>query len=284
MLEPGTLETSIWLETADRRKPPRARSLLLTLLGEFVLTPGQPVWTSTFLSAFEQLGIGEAAGRQALKRSAAGGWLEAERIGRQTRWRLTAAMRQTLLEGAERIYSFGTGQHSKSDGWLMLQVSVPESRRKLRASLRTRLSWLGFGSIGQGVWICADSGREHDLRRALAQLGLEERATLFRGAPASEPELKRVVQKAWRLEALADSYRGFLAELERHRVTSDAAAFVALTRLVHRWRAFPFVDPQLPKELEPQSWQGKEAAKRFHQLRERWSPPAQRWWQSTCGD
>src|SRR5579864_2833361 len=78
---------------------PSARGLLLTLLGEFVLTGGGTAWTSAVLATFARLGIEEKTTRQALMRTAASGWLDPEKIGRRTRWRLTASAQKLLTEG-----------------------------------------------------------------------------------------------------------------------------------------------------------------------------------------
>src|SRR6266568_135751 len=83
-----------------------ARGLLFTVLGEFVLNGGGAAWTSAFIDVLGRLGVEEKATRQALMRTAAAGWLVSERIGRRTRWRLTANAEQLLTEGTERIYGF----------------------------------------------------------------------------------------------------------------------------------------------------------------------------------
>ena len=41
-------------------------------------------------------------------------------------------------------------------------------------------------------------------------------------------------------------------------------------RLVHEWRRFPFLDPDLPGELLPRDWSGYRAAELFHHLHEQW--------------
>ena len=84
-----------------------ARSLLMTLLGEYVLPRDRPVWTSTLVQALGTFGVEEKSARQALARTAAEGWLVSERVGRRVRWSLTAQGRKLLTEGAERIYAFG---------------------------------------------------------------------------------------------------------------------------------------------------------------------------------
>ena len=63
----------------------RARSLLLTVLGEFAMPSGQAVWTSALLHALLGVGSAENSARQAIARSAAAGWLEGWKDGRQVR-------------------------------------------------------------------------------------------------------------------------------------------------------------------------------------------------------
>src|SRR5215467_9472157 len=99
---------------------PSARGMLFTLLGEFVLPGGGTAWTSAVLAAFARLGIEEKTTRQALMRTAASGWLDAQKAGRRTRWRLTVSAQKMLTEGADRIYSF-TGPAESWDGrWLLV--------------------------------------------------------------------------------------------------------------------------------------------------------------------
>jgi len=83
-----------------------ARSLLFTVLGEFVLPGGGRAWTSALIELLGRLGVAEKASRQALMRAAADGWLAADRIGRRTRWQLTPAAERLLVDGTERIFSF----------------------------------------------------------------------------------------------------------------------------------------------------------------------------------
>ena len=67
-----------------------ARSLLLTVLGEFVLARAEPVWTQVLLDVLGGLGVESKSARQALARTAAEGLLESDRAGRRVRWSLTA--------------------------------------------------------------------------------------------------------------------------------------------------------------------------------------------------
>src|ERR1700759_1821777 len=82
-----------------------ARGLLFTLLGEVVLPSGGTAWTSAVIDTLGRLGVEEKPTRQALMRTAADGWLDSERVGRRTRWRLTPAAEELLTDGTEPSYS-----------------------------------------------------------------------------------------------------------------------------------------------------------------------------------
>src|SRR3979490_3138790 len=97
-----------------------ARSLLMTVLGEFVLPRDHPVWTSVLVDVLGILDVEEKSARQALARSSGEGWVVSERVGRRVRWSLTPPGRRLLTEGAERIYDFGTESPAWDGSWLML--------------------------------------------------------------------------------------------------------------------------------------------------------------------
>jgi len=256
-----------------------ARSLLLTVLGEWVLPAGGVAWTSTLLEALGVLGVEEAAARQALARTSARGLIGAERVGRRTRWALRPAARRLLEEGAERIYGFGRAPAEWDRQWVLVLVSVPEQDRHLRARLRTRLGWLGFGALGAGAWVCPWREREEATAAVLAEVGLAGRSTLWVGRPSDPAALAGRVGEIWALDAVADEYRCFVADLAGLRPEGPTGSFAALTLLVQRWRYFPSVDPALPAELLPPAWPGPAAAEAFHVAHTAWRPAATRWWE-----
>jgi phenylacetic acid degradation operon negative regulatory protein len=249
--------------------------LLFTLLGEFVLTGDGLAWTSAVLVAFARLGIEEKATRQALMRTAASGWLDAEKVGRRTRWRLTASARRMLTEGADRIYSF-TGPSDRWDGrWLLVYARIPESDRRARHVVRSRLSWAGFGSLGGGVWISPHPDREAEAIQVLREAGVAQDAHVFVATRSGLADVQVMVAAAWDLSAVEEQYQQFIEDF------SDAAPADVLARqveLVHAWRRFPAVDPVLPRELLPARWSGLKAARLFSDRHQRWSTEAAREW------
>jgi phenylacetic acid degradation operon negative regulatory protein len=254
---------------------PSARGLLFTLLGEFVLTGDGLAWTSAVLAAFARLGIEEKATRQALMRTAASGWLDAEKVGRRTRWRLTASARQMLTDGAERIYSF-TGPAESWDGrWLLIYARVPESDRRARHVLRSRLSWAGFGSLGAGVWISPHADRRAEAISVLREAGAAQDAHVFVASRSGLADVRVMVADAWDLSAIEEQYQQFIEEFSG-AVPADVLA--RQVELVHAWRRFPAVDPVLPRELLPARWSGLPAARLFADRHQRWSGEARQEW------
>ena len=254
---------------------PSARGLLFTLLGEFVLTTDGTAWTSAVLAAFRRLGVEEKATRQALMRTAAAGWLEPEKLGRRTRWRLTASAWRMLTDGAERIYSF-TGPADDWDGrWLLVYARVPESDRRARHVVRSRLSWAGFGSLGAGLWISPHPDRGTEAVEVLRAAGLEEDAHVFEATRSGLGDDRAMVAAAWDLAAVEDQYEQFIEEF-RDPAPGDVLA--RQVELVHAWRRFPAVDPALPRELLPARWSGLEAARLFAGRHQRWSGDARLEW------
>jgi len=254
---------------------PSARGLLFTLLGEFVLTTDGTAWTSAVLAAFRRLGIEEKATRQALMRTAAAGWLEPEKLGRRTRWRLTASAWRMLSDGAERIYSF-TGPAEHWDGrWLLVYARVPESDRRARHVVRSRLSWAGFGSLGAGLWISPHPDRGTEAVEVLRAAGLEGDAHVFEATRSGLGDVRVMVAAAWDLAAVEEQYEQFIEEF-RDPAPGDVLA--RQVELVHAWRRFPSVDPALPRELLPARWSGLEAARLFADRHQRWSGDARLEW------
>lgn len=279
--DPGAIATPA--PTLSRRHAagaPSARGLLFTLLGEFVLTGDGTAWTSAVLAVFTRLGIEEKATRQALMRTAAAGWLDAEKLGRRTRWRLTASARRLLTDGAERIYSF-TGPAPDWDGrWLLVSARIPESDRRARHVLRSRLSWAGFGSLGPGLWISPHPDREAEAAQVLREAGVADGAELFVARRSGLADVRDMVATAWDLAAVEEQYEQFIEEFRAHAPEDVLARQV---ELVHAWRRFPAIDPALPRELLPARWSGLTAAQLFADRHQRWSAGAQREWKRLNG-
>jgi phenylacetic acid degradation operon negative regulatory protein len=255
-----------------------ARSLLLTVLGEFVLPAGRQVWTATLIELLADLDVAEKAARQAIMRTADSGWIAATRIGRETRWSLTEAGTRLLKEGTDRIYGFAADNRAWDGRWLVLLVGVPENERQLRTKLRTQLGWAGLGSVNPTTWVTPRVNREHEAIRVLEDLGLDAASWSFLAEAGSLGNERSLARTAWDLEAIEARYEHFLELAGRRRPRTDRQALIAQVRLVQEWRRFPLLDPGLPKELLPPRWSGSRAADVFRERHAAWAPRAQAAW------
>ena len=255
-----------------------ARSLLLTVLGEFVHPRHASVWTATLIEALGALGVEEKSARQVLTRTSAEGHLTSTRHGRRVLWELTPSGAALLEEGTRRIYGFMREVHPWDGRWLVLSVPIPETQRQLRHRLRTRLTWLGLGSPTSGLWVTPDATLDRAVHEVIRDLGLESQAFAWTGSASGLGDEQRLLADAWDLADVEDRYLSFLGDFEDREPGSPTEAFVAQVGLVQEWRRFPFLDPDLPTELLDHDWPGPRAAAAFHDRHAAWHTAAQAEW------
>ena len=257
--------------------PLQPQDLVITLLGTYVRPFGELVWSGGLVSLLEEFGFSHGAARVSLTRLVRRGLLARERSGRLVHYRLTARCQAVLEEGDGRIFSLGSIR-SSGDGWTLVWHQIPEDRRLERSRLARRLRFLGFGSVQDSVWV---SPHDHvdEVVRLLHELEVSAFATVFSATPSN---LAPVVARAWdlsglveRYESFADEFSGLLGARARARL-SDQEAFNVRTRVIHLFRGFPFLDPELPEELAPVSRVRARAVSVFHTLYEGLAEQSQR--------
>lgn len=263
---------------------PAARSTLLTILGEYVAKLGDgEVYRDTLVRALEATGYQRPAARQAIARSVVAGWLTSLRVGRRALMRITPETRRLLRAGYPRIYGFGDPWMWEGR-WLLVVVRVAEERRDSRDRLRTKLAWAGFGSLGGGLWISPHLDREQEMRDAVSE---ESDATVLLFA-ADQMDGTRddaaTVAQAWDLESVAEQYRSFISDFSSVDPTTEREAFAAQTTMIHAWRKFPFLDPDLPEELLPDDWPRAGAVALFRERHALWKADAERYLDSLAGE
>jgi phenylacetic acid degradation operon negative regulatory protein len=207
------------------------------------------------------------------------GWLEATRHGNRSYYRLSKHGRALVQEATVRVFR---PRRDPWDGqWHLVSYSIPEAQRELRDQFRKRLSYLGFGLLAAGSWISP-----HDLRAEVAELaddlGVSEFVDQFRGAYLRPGDTARALAaRVWPLERLAEAYRAFaqrwgLFADELVNEVPDARAFVLRFWLLHEYQRFFLDDPDLPQELLPPGWPGRDVARLFETLHDRLAPGANR--------
>ncbi|WP_194409828.1 PaaX family transcriptional regulator C-terminal domain-containing protein [Microbacterium cremeum] len=225
--------------------------LVLTIFGDYWWHVREPLPTGALVAALTDLGLKEAAARATLTRMTRNGLLDAERAGRRTTHRLTERAVAIVDEEARWLDDFGVDEQPWDGLWTVLAFSIPESQRATRHLVRSRLKWLGFAPLYDGVWI---SPRDH-AAEAMAQLRELEVADATVMRAQLETSIPGGPQSAWDLAGVANRYRAFAAEVAASvdgAVPADA--FVERTRLMLAWQAFRVLDTGIPVELVPGDW------------------------------
>jgi phenylacetic acid degradation operon negative regulatory protein len=244
-----------------------------TIIGEAVAPYGQSVWQESLVAALGAVDVSAIAARQVVGRATREGLMSSERLGRRSLMHISDDALARYRQGRQRILSFGD-QPVWDQRWLLVAMTIPESRREIRYRLRTRLEWLGFGSLGNGLWISPHAEFED---RALALLDSGEipvGSFVFvtdRLASHSPADLART---AWDLDSLRQRYDSFLAEFSKERPKSSEQQFSSWIRMFSDWRHFPRFDPELPESLLPRKWPRGRARELYLACDAKWSVAA----------
>jgi phenylacetic acid degradation operon negative regulatory protein len=83
-----------------------------------------------------------------------------------------------------------------------------------------------------------------------------------------------VAAAAWDLDRVREHYEAFIEDFAAIRPSSPETFFRMQTLLVHAWRNFPFLDPDLPSELLPAGWPRRRAHELFVARHDRWADSA----------
>lgn len=236
----------------------RAKHLLITVLGDYWWCRPEPLPSSGLIRVLAEFGVGADGTRSALGRLTRRGLLARSQQGRNTYYALTDQAMRVLKEGAERLFSFGADEQAWDGTWSLVAFSIPEQERTLRHTLRSRLRWLTFGPLYDGLWI-SPHPRLEAAARLLDELSIST-ATLF-----SAHILPRATDGAnwssvWDLQSLCERYKNYIRQFEpllqrvREGKVGPAEAMVARTRVMDAWRVFPQEDPDLPAEFLPPDW------------------------------
>jgi phenylacetic acid degradation operon negative regulatory protein len=259
-------------------RPAQPRSLIVTLYGMYARESGGWLSVAALIRLMASLGVDEPAVRSSISRLKRRGILVSERQGAAAGYALSAEAREILTEGDRRIFRPLGAQ--VEEGWVLAVFGVPETERARRHTLRSRLSWLGFGNVGPGVWV-APAHLADETREALYRLELSQYVNLFCARYLGFTDLHEQVARWWDLDELQRRYAEYLetwapvlARWHRRRRPDPEQAFIDLAATLTAWRRLPYLDPGLPADLLPPGWPGTRAAEVFFALRERLDEPA----------
>ncbi|MDJ0613155.1 MAG: hypothetical protein QNJ29_05720 [Rhizobiaceae bacterium] len=217
-------------------EPIKTWSLLVTIFGDFHRT-GKTELSGSFLKEFlAPVGIKPEAIRVALHRLRKDGWIETEKQGRETRYRLSSS----ALEETKRAYADVYRSDLKfSDGWILATFETPDECSEIGISIAKQTSLLpkvkalsldkalisNFDAVNIPDWLPASLVSEAWVLNASKLAELASNAfQISREFSIREAELVRIlILHHWRRMALRDEVwcliwldpKGTLAECQR---------------------------------------------------------------------
>ena len=222
----------------------RVWSLIITFFGDAVALRGGRVALSTLQDAMGLLNIEPGAVRTALSRLAGEGWVEREREGRLSFYKLTDQGHAAFDEPTKRIYA---GAARNWDGEWTVAVEAQDTSN--------RLSEHGFVALDGRAW----------LRVGGDVSGLPDDLLVISGKGSGLPT---PLLSLWKLDDHAAHYTTFINNWQAFgppENLSPGAAMAARTLLIHDWRRIVLRDPALPDVLLPADWIGHKARKLVRQ-------------------
>jgi phenylacetic acid degradation operon negative regulatory protein len=253
----------------------RPQAMIFTLYGDYIRHVGGTIPISALVRLMSYFNVSAQAVRSTVSRMKRKGLLQVERKGAKSWYSLTARSKKIIEVGAIRIFQFPSHRNGWDRRWRLITYSVPEKEREARDRLRRELGWMGFGMLTNALWISPHDHRQ-EIEALADTLHLCSRIELFTAEHNGFSDPQAIVARCWDLPAINARYAAFIQKYkpmyEEHvRLLAQgkdidlSRYFVHRFKLIHEFRRFPFIDPELPAELLPPNWHGTEAAQLFHQ-------------------
>ncbi|MCH7313210.1 phenylacetic acid degradation operon negative regulatory protein PaaX [Acinetobacter sp. ANC 3882] len=237
-------------------------SLISTIFGDSVLHRGGNISLASLIQLLELFEFNDRAVRTSVFRLVKNDWLDSDKIGRTSFYRITDASRAKYLQAEQRIYNDQMKEWDHS--WDLILMSSLDTDNK--ASLRKELEWLGFANISTNLMAYPGSNRLQ-LQKLLVDLNMSEQVVVFKAETLqlfnnSTETISRMLETNWPIDELRQRYLQFLdmfREIGAILMQDDESiepvqAFQIRTLLIHYYRRILLKDPSLPLELLSADW------------------------------
>jgi phenylacetic acid degradation operon negative regulatory protein len=246
-------------------RPPRAKSLCVTLLGDAIEPHGGSIWLSDLIALVTPLGINERLLRTSVFRLVAQDWLQSERHGRRSLYRLSDQGHELTEQASTRIYQ-GTAPCWDGDWTLVILPRFGNEGLEKRSQVRRELIWAGFGALAPGIF-ALPRNQASVAQKVLRSLKLQENALVLGAHELNQGKglvIQTLIGQCWDLENVAAQYASFTQAFEPLLDIPGGAvrpqqAYMVRALTLHEWRRIVLHDPQLPTQMLPTNWPGHHA-------------------------
>ncbi|MCG8426704.1 MAG: phenylacetic acid degradation operon negative regulatory protein PaaX [Chromatiales bacterium] len=256
---------------AVRKQPPsRAPKFIITLFGDTIEPHGGVIWLGSLIDLLAPFGINERLVRTSVYRLTQDDWLSYEKVGRRSYYRLTSQAAASVKQADKRIYYFP--QKPWDNEWCLVFTGTAGISPELRAELRKRLSWLGFGMIAPNVY-GHPSAVLNPIWDMCEELKIKDKIVVMRARNFDQEHglsSHEMVRQCFKLNDLEKEYQAFIKRFQRITTCLESSAgelesanpehcFIIRSMLIHEYRRILLRDPLLPTTLLPENWVGTQA-------------------------
>lgn len=237
-------------------------SLISTIFGDSVLHRGGNISLASLIQLLELFDFNDRAVRTSVFRLVKNDWLDSDKIGRTSFYRITDASRSKYLQAEQRIYNDQMKEWDHS--WDLILMSSLDTDNK--AFLKKELEWLGFANISTNLMAYPGSNRLQ-LQKLLVDLNMSEQVVVFKAETLqlfnnSTDTISRMLETNWPIDELRQRYLQFLDMfreigailMQDDELIEPVQAFQIRTLLIHYYRRILLKDPALPLELLSADW------------------------------
>lgn len=233
-----------------KSEPSRTGSLIITFYGDAIMPRGGSIWLGTLLQFLDMIDVDGGVVRTSVSRLAADGWLDRDKVGRKSFYRLAKSGRERFEAAVEHVYNPKPATWEGKFGLLLIGSGAD------RELSRDALYEAGFGSPIPGTWIAPTGVKAPPV--AAGAIRVEVSAT--------HDMAHRLVMASWPLERTSAFYQDFLKTfvplenwIAQEKEIVPADAILARILMIHHYRRVLLRDPLLPETLLPKGWPANEA-------------------------
>lgn len=233
----------------------RVWSLVITVFGDAVMSRGGIVASSSLAALLAEANVKPEAFRVAMSRLTKDGFLERQKQGRLSFFKLSDRETKAFGIATKRIYAQTSGS---ADGWKL--VALPSTLDPLLQDVI---------QLNSRLYLTQDADRFDD---ALVVSGPFERVPDW-------------IKHRIGTEEIFTGYRELYEVLKTLDVTGASSLEAAILRIliVHHWRRLILRHADLPPPFFPRGWKGEECRTLVHQLLAQLAHSSDAWFDSEIG-
>ncbi|MCC0020095.1 MAG: hypothetical protein H6888_03365 [Nitratireductor sp.] len=236
-------------------------SLIVTFFGDAVLPRGGSVSAVSLGQVMERMGVEPGAVRTAVSRLASDGWIERNREGRASFYRLAPYREQSIVDAGRRIYAPAGAAAEKEEGWALASLpSDMEPERLPRSMIALQKGW----------YLIGPDMADRPSSMMVFQGNFEQK-------PAWFMEMLAPQAQAEAMERLMEIFYPVLQSVQQGWKPQPVDALALRCLLIHDWRRIVLRLNALPASLLPEDWPEGECRKMVAELYQGLLAPSEAW-------